>query len=89
MDIFVNIGELFEPKRNMTNNQKVVPSKYNIVVEDSMVRVDFLKNRINTLTKAITNDDVLKATTTDHLGFLGKQEGIAVFVTTLLNQDGS
>ena len=50
---------------------------------------EVIKKNLSRLLKIQENKISIKATTTDHLGFLGKQEGIAVFVTTLLNQDGS
>ena len=41
------------------------------------------------LLKIQENRISIKATTADKLGFLGREEGIAVFITTLLDQNGS
>tara|TARA_Y100000588_G_scaffold342294_1_gene387021 strand:+ start:267 stop:752 length:486 start_codon:yes stop_codon:yes gene_type:complete len=50
---------------------------------------DKIKKNLSKILKIDINKISIKATTTDYLGFLGKQEGIAVLVTTLLNQNES
>jgi len=50
---------------------------------------DKIKKNLSDILKIEINKISVKATTTDYLGFLGKQEGIAVLVTTLLNQNGN
>ncbi len=50
---------------------------------------DKIKKNLSNILKIDINKISIKATTTDYLGFLGKQEGIAVLVTTLLNQNES
>ena len=47
------------------NEQRFIPPKVEIVVENSMYQVNHLKNRIEGLTKEITNDQMLKAESGD------------------------
>ena len=54
-------------------------------------KISLYKNKmINTISKlcSINKHHIsIKATTTEGLGFLGRKEGIAVFITTLLIQN--
>ena len=47
--------------RNAANEQKVITPTFTVAVENSLINVDFLKDRINAITSSRTNADVLKA----------------------------
>ena len=64
-DTLGNAFRLMSYMQVAQNSQQIISPKINMVVENSMIEVDFLKNKIQALTKLTTNDDVLKATRTD------------------------
>ena len=47
--------------RNAANEQKVKSPAFTVAVENSLIKVDFLKDRINAITSTRTNASVLKA----------------------------
>jgi hypothetical protein len=51
--------------QNSNNEQTVSNNIFNLVVENNIQKVDVLKNKLNAVTKFITNDDVLKSTGVD------------------------
>mgnify|MGYP000297061185 CR=1 FL=1 len=50
---------------------------------------EIIKKNLSSLLKLNKSQVSIKATTSDKLGFIGREEGIAVFVTTLLTRNGS
>ena len=55
----------FMKLQNSNNEQTVSNNIFNLVVENNIQKVDVLKNKLNAVTKFITNDDVLKSTGVD------------------------
>ena len=55
----------FMKLQNSNNEQKITNNVFNLVVENNIQKVDVLKNKLNAVTKFITNDDVLKSTGVD------------------------
>ena len=47
--------------RTAKDEQKIKSPQIELVIENNIVKVDFLMNRIEELTKKVTNDDRLKA----------------------------
>ena len=89
----VNSQSLLNQVLNKMNNLNyhIINTDITILLQKPSLKKykEVIKKNLSRLLKIQENKISIKATTTDHLGFLGKQEGIAVFVTTLLNQDGS
>lgn len=57
------VGSVFRTLTQITianNEQKIVSPKFEMVVEDSLYKVNFLKEQIKPLTKTVTNDQILK-----------------------------
>ena len=58
-----------------------------IILQSPIIKpyIEEMKNNISKLGITINRDDIsIKATTTDHLGFIGEGKGIAVITTCLL-----
>ena len=58
-----------------------------IILQSPIIKpyIEEMKNNISQLGITINRDDIsIKATTTDHLGFIGEGKGIAVITTCLL-----
>ena len=58
------IGSSFRILTQLTianNEQKIVYPKLEMVIEDSLYKVNLLKEKVQPLTKTVTNDQVLKA----------------------------
>ena len=64
-DTLGNAFQILAYMRVHTNNQTVMSPSFRQASESAMINIDFAQNRINTLTKAITNSDVLGSTTGD------------------------
>lgn len=59
-----------------------------VVLQNPKIK-DFIpeiKKQISSLLKIEAADVSVKATTTEHLGFVGKEEGIAAYAVVLINQ---
>ena len=81
---------LFETINKMISlNYKIINTDITILLQNPSLSQfkNSIKKNLSNLLKLPENQVSIKATTTDKLGFLGRQEGIAVFVTTLLVQN--
>ena len=74
-----------------TANYKIINTDITILLQNPPLSKfkNLIKKNLSKLLKLPENQVSIKATTADKLGFLGREEGIAVFVTTLLVQNGN
>jgi 2-C-methyl-D-erythritol 2,4-cyclodiphosphate synthase len=89
---FKNIDSKILLKRTMEliekENYSIVNIDSTVCLEEPKVRqyIDDMRKVIAEITNISIKDISIKATTTEKLGFLGRQEGIASFATVLLQK---
>jgi len=91
-DEFKNIDSKILLKRTMQlikkENLSIVNIDSTVCLEEPKIRtsIDDMRRVIAEILDISINDISIKATTTEKLGFLGRQEGIASFATVLLQK---
>ena len=69
-------------------NFRIVNVDSTVCAEEPTIRpyVDEMRNAIANILSVSSDDVSIKATTTEKLGFIGREEGIAAFATTMLEK---